>query len=251
MVSLCISCCDRQWQIEKTLAENLSVLGPEDEIVLVNYGSRDGLTDWIWSNFQDAIQENALRYFDVKSRCSWSSPKAKNLSHRLAQTSYVFNLDADNFVTVNDMNHIRKSAQQEACIQQWTANLDDGSFGRIGLPKNLFFEIGGYDESFLPMSFQDTDLIIRLEKAGYHIDRSHRAEKLAIQNSVEDKLALVSVKSHKASDQYSYFQNINKEICKYKLATMGPKRTESFASYEGLLNGELIRIDGFNNITRI
>lgn len=122
------------------------------EIVLVDYGSSDGLSEWIWKNFTNDINSKKLIFFEVKNEVRWNIARAKNLAHRLASGSYLFNLDADNFITREDILEIQKVADLGFhCWQFSEGNRDDGSFGRIGLPAQLFKMIGGYDESFLPM----------------------------------------------------------------------------------------------------
>ena len=41
--------------------------------------------------------------------------------------------------------------------------IHDGTYGEIGMPKSLFIQIGGYDQSFKPMGGGDLDLLRRLK----------------------------------------------------------------------------------------
>ena len=51
-------------------------------------------------------------------------------------------------------------------VHQFDWNPKNGNFGRIAITKNKFDEIGGYDQSLLPMGYQDWDIIKRAEATG-------------------------------------------------------------------------------------
>jgi glycosyltransferase involved in cell wall biosynthesis len=119
-ISFCVTCRNRLWQLQETLESNLSVLGKNHEIVLVDFGSSDGLSSWVWAGFEDDIRNGRLTFFEVLSEVSWSSPKAKNLAHRLAKGNYLFNLDADNFLTGQDLAGIEDAAATGVPCQQWS-----------------------------------------------------------------------------------------------------------------------------------
>lgn len=250
-ISLCISCRNRLWQIQQTLSDNLSTLPADMEIVLVDYGSTDGLADWVWQNFEAAIRGGMLVFFQVTNPVSWSSPKAKNLAHRLASGTYVFNADADNFFTPEDCALIRKAAATGLPSQQWSGDLSDGSFGRIGLPKATFLDIGGYEEDLLPMGTQDRDLLTRLAVLDDKFFKIPPPKKMAVANTPSDKIKELGQLSQQSDAKLAYFfvNQTNNTLAHLKLQISGPKRLGGFASYQGLLNGTPVVIDGFNTIT--
>lgn len=247
-ISFCISCRNRLWQIQDTLLKNLSCLDEDLEIVLVDYGSSDGLSDWVWANFKDYIDNQKLVFFEVKNLIGWSSPRAKNLAHRLSNGQYLFNLDADNFITAVDINLIRKSHKMNLPSHQWSGNWQDGSFGRIGVPRELFFKLGGYDETFLPMGGQDLDLLNRIVAASISIAKLPSPAQCAILNSKHDKLREVKPKAENVDAFYKMMNEMNLSKSKIRLDLEGPYRTDGFQSYKGFLNGKMILIDGFNEI---
>lgn len=251
-LSFCTTCRNRLWQIKETLPSNLEAVRDEHEIVLVDYGSTDGLAQWVWSSFKSYIENKKLVFFEVKNEVRWNVARAKNLSHRLASGCYLFNLDADNFVTSSDIEKIQKSADLNLhCWQFSQGDRDDGSFGRIGLPTALFAEIGGYDEAFLPMGCQDIDILNRLVALGEKRLQLDPPKVQAIQNSVEQKVAEVTIPGHGDSEPTSIFRAmdaLNAEISELRLKLEGPKRVGGGFTYLGELNGTTIVVDGLGGI---
>ena len=164
-ISYCVTSRNRLWQLQQTLSANLSHLTDDEELTLVDFGSTDGLSTWVWQEFESALG-NKLNFFELKNDVEWSSPKAKNLAHRLSNGQYLFNLDADNFVTTEDLRGIHDAHDEGVVAHQWSGDWPDGSYGRIGLPQGLFFNLGGYNKSLLPMGGQDMDIIMRAEAYG-------------------------------------------------------------------------------------
>jgi len=250
-ISLCISCRNRLWQIQQTLSENLSSLDADMEIVLVDYGSSDGLSDWVWAHFESHIREGMLTFFQVTNPVTWSSPKAKNLAHRLAKGSYLFNADADNFFTPTDCRLIRDAAVTGLPSHQWSGHYGDGSFGRIGLSQAAFLDIGGYDENLLPMGTQDKDLLARLGALDDRFFKLPPPMKPAIPNTPGDKVKEMGMLSESADPSLVYYftNQTNQTLSHLKLKIEGPKRVGGHASFQGLLNGVPVVMDGFNTIT--
>lgn len=249
-ISFCTTCHNRLWQLKLTLKENLKIISDQNEMVLVNFGSTDQLSDWVWDHFSYEINHKVLTYFETTNDVSWNVSRAKSLAHRIAKGDYLFNLDADNYVSINDLAHIKKAAELKKPCHQWSGNWMDGSFGRIGLPKSVFKSIGGYDECLLPMGSQDRDLLQRLNAADIPIFKLPSPEKNAISNSFEDKIkSLMPKNSGKSQKIYDQLNNLNYAISKLRLEFEGPYRKGGGFSYKGLLNGKKVKINGFDEIS--
>lgn len=252
-ISFCQTCRNRLWQVKETLSSNLGALPDDCELVLVDYGSTDGLATWIWETYRPFIQNGALKFFEVRNPVRWSAPRAKNLAHRLGGGEYLFNLDADNFVSADEIQMIRGLEPIGAPCHQFSGSFRDGSFGRIGLSRALFFKLGGYDETMLPMGAQDFDLLRRLSALGQTPQKLAPPQKAAIANNFSQKMASVngvSADDAAAKQAWVAMERINQSISKVRLATEGPIRLNGFQSFKGLLNGEMVTIDGFNRIQR-
>lgn len=250
-ITFCVTCRNRLWQLQETLAANLAQLGERHNISLVDFGSTDGLSAWVWSHFEAAIEAGRLVFFEVTSPVGWSSPKAKNLAHRLASGTYLFNLDADNRVVAEDIQRIEAAASLGQPCHQWSKSWADGSYGRIGLPRQLFLEIGGYDETLLPMGGQDMDLLKRLFKLAPDMSGLPPPVIPAIENSHDHKMAETGALDMSPAESYEVINKLNMSISDVRLALEGPIRRGGFATFHGKLNGQAVLIDGFNNISRL
>ena len=86
-----------------------------------------------------------------------------------ATGKYVVNLDCDNFIGKNGDDIILNTFLEKGdniIISQTNNIMSSGNGGRISIMKDKFIELGGYDESFYPMGYQDYDLIERAKKYG-------------------------------------------------------------------------------------
>ena len=243
-ISYCCTCKGRLWQLTETLDINLRALAPDEDIVLVDYNSPDNLRDWIWGRFEADIAAGRLTFFEVLEEAPWHASKAKNLAHRLAKGTYLFNLDADNFVLQDDRRLIRSVAEKGLCVRQGTGELDNGTPGRIGLPAKVFHAIGGYDEGLLGVLAQDYDLIVRLEAAGYRFLRLPPPQKLPISNSKDEKLAEYSTSAMPVDALHDRIGQLNMAMVHHKLKAEGFKRYQNTSTFRGRLNGQPVFFDG-------
>ena len=248
-ISFCQTCRNRLWQLKETLPQNLRTIGDDCELVLVDYGSTDGMASWVWENHKADIESGKLVLFEVRNKVRWSCPRAKNLAHRLATSEYLFNLDADNFVTDADLQMIGKAVRLGVPCQQWSGDWVDGSYGRIGFPKKMFFALGGYDETLLPMGGQDSDILLRLMGSKQKYATLGAPGKAAIANSFSQKMAQVgsiAPGEEAAKSTWKRMELVNQNIAQLRLETEGPVRLDGFQTFQGLLNGKMIIIDGMN-----
>lgn len=174
-LSFCTTCKNRFHQISRTLRKNL-----EDnrlhkdwvEFILVDFGSMDGLRDWVVNNFIDDLESGFLKYYYTEQLRNWHASIAKNTAHWCANNEIVVNLDCDNFTGYLGGQFVIKQFLNKTDIicHQFSGNIKDGSFGRIAVLQKYFDYLGGYNESFEPMGFQDVDMLKRLYKIGleYH-----------------------------------------------------------------------------------
>jgi Glycosyl transferase family 2 len=162
-VSFCVLCKGRRRHLEQTLAANLESISEKNaEIVLVDYGSGDGLAEWVSASFGHALNDGRLQYYQLQENLPFSIPVGKNFAHRLARMEILINLDADNFI--GDL----WEAAQMLGFNEFLAcdEMANGAFGRIGMWRGDFEKLGGYDESFEPVGYYDVDLKERAQRAG-------------------------------------------------------------------------------------
>lgn len=132
--------------------------------------------------------------------------------------------------------------------------MPDGSCGRIGVPRQLFRDVGGYDETLLAMGGQDIDLLDRLGFLQRQRARLPPPMTPALQNTMDDKLQEISRagRADGSPDQfYTALESLNRSISRFKLQTEGPIRLGGGFSYQGLLNGKSVVINGFDLIESV
>lgn len=170
-ISFCTTSKNRLYQLQHTLPVNLAHAkqdGAEVEFVLVDFGSTDETVPWVLQHFSEDIRSGLLRLFSCSSVEKFHSSICKNTAHRLALGDIVVNLDIDNFIGRGGVSHVLRQFEKhgtDLVYHQFCGDWGSGNFGRISCLKKHFDAIGGYNESFKPMGYQDRDLIARLKAA--------------------------------------------------------------------------------------
>ncbi|MEP2275579.1 MAG: glycosyltransferase family A protein [Reichenbachiella sp.] len=158
--------------LKSTLAINLSDNKNSQDIIefiLVDFDSDDDIKGWVIENFKDEIKSGYLKFYSSNELKEWDASLAKNTSHYLASGTIVVNLDCDNYTGQHGGNFVLDTFlknDKDIVLWQYSGKKLDGSFGRIACTKKAFNEVGGYDQEFLPMGFQDGDLRDRLKASG-------------------------------------------------------------------------------------
>lgn len=209
-LSFCITCMNRINQIKQTLIKNLNDnKNTNIEFILVDFNSSDGLKDYIFTNrtIKKYLINNQLKYFFTDKLKYWHASIAKNTSHLLASGNIVVNLDCDNFIGENGGDILLeqfKNKGKNIIISQSSEISGSGTAGRISLSKENFLKLGGYNEQFYPMGYQDTDLVKRATKL--HIKFVHlNKNNVAIANSKNE-----SIKNCNTKIEYYTMENTNK-----------------------------------------
>jgi hypothetical protein len=147
----------------------LSVRWKDIEFVLLDYGSSDGLRDWIVS-LPPLLKQN-LKYYRLELD-TWHMSHAKNVAHLAAAGDILVNLDFDNFLIADYADIVRQIVFDGFVFHNHTLS-HRGTYGRIALTRSDFFLLRGYDESFAPMCYQDIDLLNRAKARGMRIEKGH------------------------------------------------------------------------------
>lgn len=197
-VSYCIAAHNRLNFLKETLSYNLNYLLSDEQIVIADYGSTDGLGEFINENYKNLLETNRIKYIKVFDVTYFNASIAKNIAHYYSDGEYVYNIDADSFLSnqriildnqlnisknnfvihnsklqnidknysgiLNSFSRLIKKALLSTGLSKedvLSKNILDGSFGGICMHKNDFLKLGGYNESFMPISYQDSDLLLR------------------------------------------------------------------------------------------
>ena len=179
-VSFCIPHRNRFSFLEQTLRKNLDQNDPHlCEFVLVDFGSEENVTDWIKTEFAHELGAGYLTCFEARGLGDWHASIAKNTVHLQASGDILVNLDCDNFTGTDGAKFVRDqflNTEDEIVFWQYSKKKLDGTFGRIGMTRRLFHELGGYDQNLLQMGYQDGDLKDRAMALGAKLvhDRSNQ-----------------------------------------------------------------------------
>lgn len=200
-ISICTQIKNRIHQLKQTIDVNIETLKKHSDVewVVVDYESTDGLDEYI-KNYIEKYE--FIKYYQTKN-AEYSIPIAKNLCARLSIGNYLFNLDCDNFL--DDIIEQIKTTDQGVFCNEYLK----GTFGRIGLHKNIFKQLGGYDENFYPSSVHDNDLLLRCINIGYEF-KNIPNKTPAIDNSKED-----TVCNFKTKLSWEKMKECNLVIMKY------------------------------------
>jgi len=131
-----------------------------DELVIVDYGSTDGLTDWlptqtIFRNVKLVTYNGNTEHFHLT--------KAKNIAHVYATNKILCNLDVDNWIRNGFSAWLLKNITEISVARGGL--MSRGARGRVAMFASTFHSIGGYNEEFLDWGYDVTDLMKRAELA--------------------------------------------------------------------------------------
>ena len=158
-ISVCSQIKNRLYQFSKTFLKNAETLEKYQDVewVIVDCGSTDGLSEYIGEYLE---KYSFIKYYQAIN-FKYSIPIAKNFSVRFSTGDYVFNLDCDNYLD-DIIDEIDSTDQGIHCHEYLK-----GTHGIIGMSKEIFLKIGGYDENFYPAGVHDNDIMLRANYLNY------------------------------------------------------------------------------------
>ncbi|SJN49819.1 glycosyltransferase [Sphingobacterium sp. JB170] len=181
-LTLCTTIMDRLDFLKMTLPQN--IIDNIDcinqlEFLILDYSSGDGLKEWLYSNYDDMLSNRSMSYYRIEGKASYNHSHSKNQAFKLAKGELVCNIDADNFTGPRFAEYLIDQFDTNANIflsttsrtfyspntKDWITGNSD-FLGKIAVRKCDFFRVRGYDEGFTGYSFEDADLINRLEMLG-------------------------------------------------------------------------------------
>lgn len=184
-LACCTAIMNRLPQFAQVFEANLDTMRqhPDCEWVILDYGSSDGLAQFLLSR---QLPENVRPFRAEASR--WHASIAKNLGIDCSEASLVMTLDADN--RIGSAPALVARMHPDEIVHNWSGRYLDGTFGRILLSRATFYDrLGGYDESFLPMAHQDSDLLQRARALGMVVRHIPCDPESAVNNTKGDSVA--------------------------------------------------------------
>lgn len=190
LVSYCTSCKGRLWQLLQTLPSNVKKLKEIDaEWIIFDNHCPDNTAEEIlkFPLVRILFEQEKIKIFKLMNDYPFSMPLSKNLSHSQGIGNYLFNLDADNFITESfkDLGSLRRNEFL------WSASYaDNGTMGRLGVKREDFYELQGYDLALYGAGYDDIDFKDRLLMKGLNFQKETFC-RTPIQNTRQDTMTLI------------------------------------------------------------
>lgn len=168
-ISICTTCMDRTYDLKKTLLKNIEDNSsyPNLEFVVLNYNSSDDMHAFMTSNdIKYLIKMGIVKYFITRTPKFYSMSHSRNIAFKNANGQIVTNVDADNFTGkgfAKFLNELAEICPSKAFFTKGKRMMH----GRIGMYKDEFLNIGGYNEDLNGYGFDDHDLMIRAMNSGF------------------------------------------------------------------------------------
>lgn len=203
-VSFVTTCKGRCWQLKQTLPANLDLLKKDHELVILDYHSDDNILPYIKSNFGKYLANGQLAYYRLATpKRYFEMAYAKNVAHLLGQGRVLFSLDADNFIG-EDIDHVDSIVDDVVYTPDIYPGCMGGIYGRIGLTKNTFLMLNGYNENFSNVEGEDGNMVTRASIKGCYIRKSPAKAK-CVDNTSSDKVKFRSpTATPVATDMFGY-----------------------------------------------
>ena len=170
-ISICTTCMNRSNDLEKTLLQNIhdNASYPNLEFVVLNYGSSDNMHRFMQSSeLRYLAKMGIVKYYITKTPKYYSMSHSRNIAFKSATGQIVTNVDADNYTGKGFADYLNRLA--EICPQKaFFAKGKRMMHGRIGMYKNEFLDLGGYNEDFSGYGFDDHDLMARAMNSGFKL----------------------------------------------------------------------------------
>ena len=168
-VSYCTTCKGRLWQLKQTLPVNLESMIDGEDIVLLDYHSKDGLEDYIKTNYLEELACGKLKYYKLLTPVDgFDMAYAKHIVHMLADGNKLFNLDADNFIGTS-REEIWRLPKNILLVSFKMPGTATSRGGRIGVNKADYNRIGGYNCRMLGMTGDDGNFVERAIRQGLRL----------------------------------------------------------------------------------
>ena len=163
-ISFCTVAMDRLCHIKETLPKNLADNRQyqNKEFVLLDYSSRDGLSDWVRSNLMSYIERGTLKYFRTEGKDRFYRSHAKNMAAKCASGEIICNIDADNYTGKEFAFYVNSKFSAPSVFLMARENGKPDISGRICVSREDFDLSKGYDEDMNGYGWEDVDFCNRL-----------------------------------------------------------------------------------------
>ncbi|KAI0564065.1 Galactosyltransferase [Gracilaria domingensis] len=160
-VSIVAACMNRQETLEKVLPTWLAVNGVK-EIVIVDWGSDPPLRPIVKPE-----RDPRLQLYRVKDESSWVLSRAYNLALNKSTKEHVIRTDCDYSLHPDILNaHNLSNVNAGFYSGNWELARNENEVhlnGAMVMKRDMFWDVGGYDERIQTYGWDDEDLYTRLQ----------------------------------------------------------------------------------------
>lgn len=116
---------------------------------------------------------------------SYHQAVCKNLAARVASGSFLINLDIDNRISIADTVRLLSlgSELERVVYHGWDGRWGTGTSGMLGVPRQIYRAIGGYNEELLPYGYEEYDLMNRIRAFSPCIQKLQFCTRTSIPNT--------------------------------------------------------------------
>jgi len=169
-IAICTTCMNRTHDLERTLPVNIlnNIDYPGVQFVILDYNSADHLDKWMQTHMLPYIKSGIVKYIHTTEPEKYKMGHSRNIAFKAADADIVNNVDADNYIGhhfVHAINDLANICPAKAVFSKGKKLIH----GRLGLYKDEFMELGGYDESMIGYGADDKDLMHRALASGYKL----------------------------------------------------------------------------------
>lgn len=156
-ISFITTCKNRLHHLKQTLP--LMLKQTNTEVIVVDYGCKQGTRDWVKSNFPQ------VKVVEVDDDEGWSVARARNLGAAQAKAELLCFIDAD--VLLNgDLAKWAAFNIVQGYMYQADPILSPSLKGTVICHRQAFIKVGGYDEAYRGWFPEDGDFYATLEENG-------------------------------------------------------------------------------------
>jgi len=219
-ISVVTTCMNRLHDLRETLPRNIEDNYGNVQFVLLDYGSRDSLGEWVRTCMSDYIEKGRLVYYYCPDTVFFCPNHSRNVSFRLATRGIVVNVDADNYMGEGFLKRINQCASVRddklLIVSEKFLLPDSNRFmlrGRFALYRDDIYRIGGFDEDLdNGFSHDDVSFVLRAMSARYSIVRfESKYTENRIETSDDERVRYVKNKN------FDMMKGVNEEIIAAKL----------------------------------
>jgi len=144
-ISVCTVAGNRILDVQQTLPGNIKDSeGYPAEFNLVDYGSTDGLGEWVKAEMMPHIESGVLNYYKVLGVEHYDHSHPRNIGFRVGTGDILTNFDADNFMKNGFLACLNYVANQ---IPEKMVLVKTGrTHGNISFYRDDFYLLNGWDE---------------------------------------------------------------------------------------------------------